>query len=299
MTTIQNKAHEPHRAPQRRGHRRTLGARARRDPRAGARHARRARRGLHPPRHRRPARARARRPRRAALLAVPAGVARRNGGAVDREDPREHGDRPQRHARPVGLDARPEDPLDDVGVGQRLARRRCGSTRTTSCTTRTRTSSAGTTTSATASCASTRTSAGSRATSPSRCGTSINMCFFEYGIAAYDLEVGKYLAGRKDKDQFWAEARVVLAKIRSQATRDYVVHPLLSGPSACTTLAANADRQPRAQRVDALGHHVRPLPRGRRDLLEDLDRGRDPRRVVPAPDARLGQHRRAARCCTS
>jgi linoleoyl-CoA desaturase len=68
----------------------------------------------------------------------------------------------------------------------------------------------------------------------------VNMCFFQYGIAAYDLEVGKYIAGRKDKDQFWAEARVVLAKIRSQATRDYVVHPLLSGPSFVPTLAANA-----------------------------------------------------------
>ena len=68
----------------------------------------------------------------------------------------------------------------------------------------------------------------------------VNMCFFQYGIAAYDLEVGKYLAGRKDKDQFWAEARVVLAKIRSQATRDYVVHPLLSGSSFVPTLAANA-----------------------------------------------------------
>ncbi len=67
----------------------------------------------------------------------------------------------------------------------------------------------------------------------------INMCFFQYGIAAYDVEVGKYLAGRKDSDQFWAEARVVLAKIGRQATRDYVVHPLLSGPSAATTLTAN------------------------------------------------------------
>jgi NADPH-dependent stearoyl-CoA 9-desaturase len=68
----------------------------------------------------------------------------------------------------------------------------------------------------------------------------INMCFFQYGIAAYDLEVGKYLAGRKDKDRFWAEARVVLAKIRSQATRDYVIHPLLSGPSFVPTVLANA-----------------------------------------------------------
>ena len=132
-----------------------------------------------------------------------------------------------------------------------------------------------------------------RSTSRSRCGTAINACFFQYGIAAYDLEVGKYLAGRKDADQFWTEARSgARARSAGRRPRDYVVHPLLSGPSALTTLTANAHRQPRPQRVDALGHHVRPLPRGRRDVLEDLDRGRDPRRVVPAPDARLGQHRR-------
>ena len=55
------------------------------------------------------------------------------------QDPREHGDRPQHPPRPVGLDARPEDPLDDLGVGQRHARPSSGSTRTTSCTTPTRT----------------------------------------------------------------------------------------------------------------------------------------------------------------
>ena len=39
-------------------------------------------------------------------------------GLSRRQDPREHGDRPQHPARPVGLDARPEDPLHDLGVGQ-------------------------------------------------------------------------------------------------------------------------------------------------------------------------------------
>ena len=38
------------------------------------------------------------------------------------EDPREHGDRPQRPARPVGLDERPADPLLDLGLGHRLDR---------------------------------------------------------------------------------------------------------------------------------------------------------------------------------
>ena len=35
----------------------------------------------------------------------------------------EHGDRPQRHARPVGLDERPGDPLLQLGVGHRAAGR--------------------------------------------------------------------------------------------------------------------------------------------------------------------------------
>ena len=83
------------------------------------------------------AQARAGQPRRAAVLALPAGLARRHRRPVRRQDPGEHGDRPQRPARPVGLDARPEDPLHHLGVGQRLARPSSGSTRTTSCTTRT------------------------------------------------------------------------------------------------------------------------------------------------------------------
>lgn len=68
----------------------------------------------------------------------------------------------------------------------------------------------------------------------------INAFMFEYGIAAYDLEVGKVVKGRKDTGEFRRQGRKVLAKIRRQMTRDYVVHPLLSGPSALTTLAANA-----------------------------------------------------------
>ncbi len=67
----------------------------------------------------------------------------------------------------------------------------------------------------------------------------INACFFEYGIAAYDLELGKLFAGRKDWEEVRPQAEAVLEKIRKQATRDYVVHPLLSGPSALTTLGAN------------------------------------------------------------
>jgi len=68
----------------------------------------------------------------------------------------------------------------------------------------------------------------------------INACLFEYGIAAYDLEIGKVLKGRKDSGVFKTQAKGVLRKIRKQVVRDYVVHPLLSGPSFLHTLAANA-----------------------------------------------------------
>ena len=71
----------------------------------------------------------------------------------------------------------------------------------------------------------------------------VNACFFEYGIAAYDLELGKNLSIPKDQrsDDFKARAKQTLKKIRQQATKDYLVHPALSLPtgSFVPTLAAN------------------------------------------------------------
>ena len=69
----------------------------------------------------------------------------------------------------------------------------------------------------------------------------LNACFFEYGIAAYDLELGKHLREKSTGDpEFRANTRKVLRKIRGQVTKDYVVHPLLSGPSFLHTVGANA-----------------------------------------------------------
>ena len=70
----------------------------------------------------------------------------------------------------------------------------------------------------------------------------LNACFFEYGIAAYDLELGAVIAKKQTKDpEFRRRAKQVLGKIRRQATKDYVVHPALSIPtgSFLPTLAAN------------------------------------------------------------
>jgi fatty acid desaturase len=68
----------------------------------------------------------------------------------------------------------------------------------------------------------------------------INACFFEYGIAAYDLELGAVIAKKQTGDpDFRARGKAVLRKIGRQVRKDYVVHPLLSGPSFLSTLAAN------------------------------------------------------------
>lgn len=70
----------------------------------------------------------------------------------------------------------------------------------------------------------------------------INACFFEYGIAAYDLELGASIKRKKTKDpEFKRRVKGVLTKIRKQATKDYLVHPALSIPtgSFLPTLAAN------------------------------------------------------------
>ena len=67
----------------------------------------------------------------------------------------------------------------------------------------------------------------------------INACLFQYGIAAYDLEIGKYLKGRTRQGRVPRQRQAGARKIRKHATRDYLLHPLLSGPSALTTLTAN------------------------------------------------------------
>ncbi|GAB2973208.1 fatty acid desaturase family protein [Nocardioides montaniterrae] len=71
----------------------------------------------------------------------------------------------------------------------------------------------------------------------------VNACVFEYGIAAYDLELGRHLKKPKDKrpESFTLGVKSTLRKIRKQMTKDYVVNPLLALPtgSFLPALAAN------------------------------------------------------------
>ncbi|MGB8022625.1 MAG: acyl-CoA desaturase [Candidatus Nanopelagicales bacterium] len=80
----------------------------------------------------------------------------------------------------------------------------------------------------------------------------INACFFEYGIAAYDLELGKFSKGRRNRkkvdEAFKRDVRRVLGKIGRQFRKDYLLHPALAAlvnplsalPAYFATLTANA-----------------------------------------------------------
>ena len=110
----------------------------------------------------------------------------------------------------------------------------------------------------------------------------INACFFEYGIAAYDLELGRNLRIPKDKRP--AEFRANIdegAGQDPQAGHQGLRRQPGAGP-AVRRLPADPGRELHRQRgpqpVEPLGDHVRPLPRGRRDLRAEVD----PRRTRPA-----------------
>ena len=68
----------------------------------------------------------------------------------------------------------------------------------------------------------------------------VNAVFFEYGIAAYDAGLGGLLRGeRTATPELRADLALTWRKARAQAAKDFVVWPLLSGPSFRHTLTAN------------------------------------------------------------
>src|SRR5690349_5296565 len=70
----------------------------------------------------------------------------------------------------------------------------------------------------------------------------VNALFFEYGIAAYDVELRGAIARKQTKDpKFQREFKAVRAKIGRQIRKDYVVHPALSAVTGSffSTLLAN------------------------------------------------------------
>jgi linoleoyl-CoA desaturase len=63
---------------------------------------------------------------------------------------------------------------------------------------------------------------------------------FQWGVALYDLELDELRAGRRTVGDVARNAKRLLHKASRQVLKDYVVHPLLSGPSFVPTVLANA-----------------------------------------------------------
>src|SRR5947209_18085992 len=65
------------------------------------------------------------------------------------------------------------------------------------------------------------------------------MAFFEWGVALHDLDFTAARNGEKSWLQVAKDFTGILGKARRQTVKDYVLWPLLSGPSFLTTLTAN------------------------------------------------------------
>jgi fatty acid desaturase len=64
--------------------------------------------------------------------------------------------------------------------------------------------------------------------------------FFQYGVMLHDLEAEKLMSGEKSIDETAEMRKAIAKKLGSQSLKDYVLWPLLTGPSAPLTVAGNA-----------------------------------------------------------
>ena len=119
---------------------------------------------------------------------------------------------------------------------------------------------------------------------------------FQWGVALHDVEFDEVRRGKKPWEEAKADLMRMLGKARRQVVKDYVLWPVLSGPSAVPSffgsLTANLVRNVWSHAVIFCGH----FPDGTETFEykeEQLDE-RDPRRLVRAPAHGLGQPRRLA-----
>ena len=64
--------------------------------------------------------------------------------------------------------------------------------------------------------------------------------FFQYGVALHDLELERLSTGKASLGEKRDMLRSIWAKVRKQTVKDYVLFPVLTGPSAPLTVAGNA-----------------------------------------------------------
>ncbi|WP_078973237.1 fatty acid desaturase family protein [Streptomyces sp. MMG1533] len=100
---------------------------------------------------------------------------------------------------------------------------------------------------------------------------------FEWGIAVYDLEADAVTAGRKSVRAFLGDLAGLVGKGVRQAAKDYVLFPLLAGPSALPcllgNLTANTARNVWAHTIIFCGHFPGDVQTFAEEQLEGESRG--------------------------
>ena len=93
--------------------------------------------------------------------------------------------------------------------------------------------------------------------------------FFQYGVAIHDLELDRVSAGKASLGEKRGMLGAIWRKVRRQTLKDYVLFPLLTGPSAPLTVAGNAaanlTRNVWAFMIIFCGH----FPDGTQEFTED------------------------------
>jgi NADPH-dependent stearoyl-CoA 9-desaturase len=100
---------------------------------------------------------------------------------------------------------------------------------------------------------------------------------FDWGIALYDLEFDEMRRRKKSKAQVRREAVVMGKKVAKQSAKDFVLWPLLSGPSALPTLlgnlTANVARNVWSHTIIFCGHFPEGVQMFTVDQVENETRG--------------------------
>ena len=67
----------------------------------------------------------------------------------------------------------------------------------------------------------------------------LQMVTFEWAIAVHDLELDRVLSGEKTLRRLWRDSKPMRTKLARQLCKEYVLWPMLAGPSAPFVLAGN------------------------------------------------------------
>jgi linoleoyl-CoA desaturase len=100
---------------------------------------------------------------------------------------------------------------------------------------------------------------------------------FDWGIALYDLELDRVAKGEMTQAELDAEVMVTKKKMVKQSLKDFVIWPLLTGPSVVPTflanVTANAVRHVWSHTIIFCGHFPEDVPTFTEDQIVDETRG--------------------------